>query len=283
MNNLKFLLPLIVAISMCGCTLHEHKYVEEIIKEAECEKEGLIKYTCRCGDSYEETIPAKGHEFGEYIYDDNATFIKDGTETAKCVNCGTKDTRTADGTQLGQVILNMNAVMYTSHGANAQTEDGTKRIFPMHQALYVSGVTIDGYYRFEDSGVTYYVPAEDLILSASKDASSYRVISDFSELKEYDGFNYEWMLTHFLELEKVVYKTAGYSLVMYDYRWNSEWGTEMLLYDFDGDGGLRPWWITDARSIDSLVTLGGMEYFHEDPYTLERTQLYKSIEDFCAE
>ena len=43
---------------------HEHNYTEEITKEATCTKDGIKTYTCGCGDSYSEKIPAIGsHNF----------------------------------------------------------------------------------------------------------------------------------------------------------------------------------------------------------------------------
>lgn len=53
---------------------HTHSYTETVTKEASCTEAGEKTYTCDCGDSYTEVIPAKGHSYGE---DD------------KCVNCGT--------------------------------------------------------------------------------------------------------------------------------------------------------------------------------------------------
>ena len=54
---------------------HTHKYVESITKEPTCTEEGEKTYTCDCGDTYTEKIPAKGHNY------------KDG----ECTDCGEKD------------------------------------------------------------------------------------------------------------------------------------------------------------------------------------------------
>lgn len=40
---------------------HVHDYKEEITKEPTCTEAGEKTYTCDCGDSYTEEIPAKGH------------------------------------------------------------------------------------------------------------------------------------------------------------------------------------------------------------------------------
>lgn len=54
---------------------HVHDYKEEITKEPTCTEEGEKTYTCECGDSYTEKIPAKGHHFEDGI----------------CTDCGEKD------------------------------------------------------------------------------------------------------------------------------------------------------------------------------------------------
>lgn len=43
--------------------LTKHTYVSKVVTEATCEHEGLIKYTCACGDSYTKTIAKLPHEF----------------------------------------------------------------------------------------------------------------------------------------------------------------------------------------------------------------------------
>ena len=47
------------------------------------------------------TVDALGHSFTNYVYNNDATFDADGTETARCDHgCGETDTRTASGTKI---------------------------------------------------------------------------------------------------------------------------------------------------------------------------------------
>lgn len=62
--------------------------------------DGEKTFTCECGDSYTETIPALGHSYGEYVYNNDASTSADGTETATCSICGGKTSRTKAGTKL---------------------------------------------------------------------------------------------------------------------------------------------------------------------------------------
>ncbi|MBE7068737.1 MAG: VWA domain-containing protein [Clostridiales bacterium] len=90
-----------VAFSACG-EEHTHSYTQQITTQATCTEKGVITYTCSCNDTYTEEIPALGHEFTNYVSDNNATYEKDGTETAVCNRdgCEERDTRTDEGTKL---------------------------------------------------------------------------------------------------------------------------------------------------------------------------------------
>ncbi|MBP5454756.1 MAG: hypothetical protein J6Y09_09160, partial [Lachnospiraceae bacterium] len=112
MKKIVLALFLAMIVILSGCAFHEHKYVEKVIKEAECEKEGVAKYKCWCGANYEAAIPAKGHEYGEYTYKNNATYDKNGTEYAVCKLCGKKHFRQVEGSKLERVFEEMDAEMY---------------------------------------------------------------------------------------------------------------------------------------------------------------------------
>ena len=79
---------------------HEHSYSESVTKNATCTENGVKTFSCECGDSYTEEIAATGHRFGSYVYNNDATYEANGTETATCSVCGATDTRTKSGTKL---------------------------------------------------------------------------------------------------------------------------------------------------------------------------------------
>lgn len=82
---------------------HTHSYTSTVTKASTCASEGVMTHRCSCGDSYTETIGKTAHSFGSYTYNNDATELADGTETAVCSVCGDRATRTAGGTKLVHV------------------------------------------------------------------------------------------------------------------------------------------------------------------------------------
>ncbi|MDY5991269.1 MAG: leucine-rich repeat domain-containing protein [Oscillospiraceae bacterium] len=70
---------------------------------ATCTESGKDIYTCTlCGNKEEKVGAAPlGHNFGKYVSNNDATCIKNGTETAKCTRCNKTNTREAKGSALG--------------------------------------------------------------------------------------------------------------------------------------------------------------------------------------
>ncbi len=104
---------------------HTHSYAATVTKQPTCTVAGTRTYKCSCGDSYTEAIPATGHSYGTYTYNNDATELADGTETAKCSVCGNTDTRTATGTKIAHVHNYTAAVTKTAtcveEGVNTYT------------------------------------------------------------------------------------------------------------------------------------------------------------------
>ncbi|MBO7497283.1 MAG: hypothetical protein J6T98_12095, partial [Salinivirgaceae bacterium] len=83
----------------------------------------------------QEEVAALGHNFGEYVYNNDAATDADGTETATCSRCGEKDTRTATGTKLpepekGTAVAESaaNEVNIYAHGSTIVIENATEEI-----------------------------------------------------------------------------------------------------------------------------------------------------------
>lgn len=69
---------------------HVHTWGElEIIEEADCLYDGEAERVCtECGFYEEIIIPKLGHKCDEYVFIENPTFLKDGKQQGRCLNCG---------------------------------------------------------------------------------------------------------------------------------------------------------------------------------------------------
>ena len=67
---------------------HEHDYHETHRVDPTCTEDGYIEYTCDCGDTHTDPLPATGHSWGEW------TPAGDGEEVRSCEVCGAEDYRT---------------------------------------------------------------------------------------------------------------------------------------------------------------------------------------------
>lgn len=64
---------------------HKHEYTSEVTKKQTCTEDGIITYTCSCGDSYTEIIP-KAHNYNHISVPSTCTVT--GMEYDICSDCG---------------------------------------------------------------------------------------------------------------------------------------------------------------------------------------------------
>lgn len=100
-------------------TGHNYKVVADSSVLATCSNNGkeLDRKCSACGDVIEGAIiPKIAHSYVEYIYNNDATMEKDGTETAICKNCGNKDTRIKAGTRIEKCPYELYSMAYDNQG-----------------------------------------------------------------------------------------------------------------------------------------------------------------------
>ncbi|MBR6939836.1 MAG: hypothetical protein IKH65_03425, partial [Clostridia bacterium] len=68
--------------------VHEHDYKGEVTKEPTCTEDGIMTYTCECGETYTQAIPKTGHKPGAWTVVTPATTEAAGKEVKKCEVCG---------------------------------------------------------------------------------------------------------------------------------------------------------------------------------------------------
>lgn len=67
--------------------LAQHDYTAQTTSPATCTQDGVVTYTCQsCGDSYNQTVPATGHDYKQQT--SPAACTQDGVVTYTCSVCG---------------------------------------------------------------------------------------------------------------------------------------------------------------------------------------------------
>ncbi|MBR6514691.1 MAG: InlB B-repeat-containing protein, partial [Clostridia bacterium] len=74
--------------------VHEHSYEGAMTTLPTCEGEGVMTYTCACGESYTEVVAALGHAMTDWTVTKEATATEAGIEERSCRRgCGLTETR----------------------------------------------------------------------------------------------------------------------------------------------------------------------------------------------
>ena len=99
---------------------HEHSYTKTVLSNATCTTAGTVKYTCSCGDSYTETIPATGHKSSGWITDKAASIGVKGSKHRECTVCK-KVLETAEipalaKTNISSASISLSTTTYTYNG-----------------------------------------------------------------------------------------------------------------------------------------------------------------------
>lgn len=66
---------------------HEHSYKADLTTNPTCTEEGIMTYTCECGDSYTEPYPTLEHQYESEVTKE-ASCIEEGEATYTCKLCG---------------------------------------------------------------------------------------------------------------------------------------------------------------------------------------------------
>ncbi|MBR6533946.1 MAG: hypothetical protein IKT65_00085 [Clostridia bacterium] len=83
---------------------HKHNYTSKVTSEAKCDKDGIKTFTCSCGDTYTEKIPAIDHTWGEWQQTAEPAYNVKGEETRTCKNCPATEKRDVASLTLDDVF-----------------------------------------------------------------------------------------------------------------------------------------------------------------------------------
>lgn len=91
---------------------HTHTYASTVTTSATCTTTGVRTYTCSCGSSYTESIPALGHDWNKGVITKEATCTENGVKKFTCTHDETH-TKTETVTAIGHTAVKDEAVAAT--------------------------------------------------------------------------------------------------------------------------------------------------------------------------
>lgn len=92
--TLAFMLATILTLTGCPGPVNTVDVWDDgvVTTEPTCTAEGVKTYTCSNGETRTETIPALGHDFGEWTVDTPATCTTNGSKKHTCSRCELEET-----------------------------------------------------------------------------------------------------------------------------------------------------------------------------------------------
>ena len=133
------LFTLVFSVTSCELfNVHVHHPVPTEKSLPSCTRAGYEEYfTCSgCGKMFSDSncvneisepvvIEALGHSFTKYEYNNDATYLQDGTKTAQCDYCGATNTITDEGTMLQNPLTEEEFMMQVACYGTTNTPQGS--------------------------------------------------------------------------------------------------------------------------------------------------------------
>ena len=108
---------------------HEHSYTSEVTTQPTCTQEGVMTYTCTCGDSYTEAIPTIAHTYVDGV----------------CTVCGTPEPQPTEGLEF---TLTDDETQYAVTGYTGTETEVT--ITPTYKGIPVTSIGNSAFYGHTD-------------------------------------------------------------------------------------------------------------------------------------
>ncbi|MBQ2768377.1 MAG: leucine-rich repeat protein [Clostridia bacterium] len=181
------------AFSACGDEEHTHSYTSQTT-EATCTENGIITYTCSCGDSYTEEIPATGvHTWNEGEETSAPTCAKEGVTTYTCTIC-----KTATKTEPIEKLLHEHGTEWESNATHHwhectcsdKTDESGHTPSAPATATTPQTCTVCGYILQEATGILFNTLAVDGTKVYGKVSNATTDFSFINEVKVNGNANY---------------------------------------------------------------------------------------------
>ena len=132
-----------------GDDQHEHSYTSEVTTQPTCTQEGVMTYTCTCGDSYTEAIPTIAHTYVDGV----------------CTVCGTPEPQPTEGLEF---TLTDDGTQYSVTGYTGSETEVT--ITLTYKGLPVTSI---GQWAFQNRQHVTNIEIPDSVISIAEGAFYY--------------------------------------------------------------------------------------------------------------
>lgn len=217
---------------------HKHNYVETITKEPTCTEKGEKTYTCDCGDTYTEEIPAKGHNY----------------ENGECTDCGEKEAdpyETAPASAYSNwnyTLDDENDIITLKHYIGSETDVIVYANYEVNGKTYKTRIATN----YERSNIANYM------FNGNSDNKSIRNIKSIKFSKNIDtsnvtDMNYMFNACYTLtDLDISGFNTSNVTNMNYMFSYCSSL-TELDLSNFDTSDVTSMYWMFEGcKSLTSI-------------------------------
>jgi cell division septation protein DedD len=161
---------------------HEHNYKGEVTTKPTCTQDGIMTYTCECGETYTQVIPKTGHKQGAWEVVTPATTEVAGKEVKKCTVCeevlAEREIAKLEPQETDAGIVGVNLEKLNDYGiANAFGVDPEKLPAGSTVTWYVNGEKAG-----EGNGFRVDNPTEDYTIKAVVTNRDGKVIGETEEV-----------------------------------------------------------------------------------------------------
>ena len=185
---------------------HTHSYTSTVTTAATCTTAGARTYTCSCGDSYTEAIPATGHNYVDGIC--TVCGAADPTYSPDVTLVGISVTYTGGEVPEGTALTDLPGIVVTAHYSDSSNETVTG--YTLSGAIVEGSNTITVSYGGKTTTFTVTGVAESVEIPTEHNGWEVTKIAelptDISTIYQYTGFiNNKGTYT-----ENTIYSHSGY-------------------------------------------------------------------------
>ena len=146
----RLLLACVLCMVVSLCTLpssaneHIHNFESSVIVNETCNEPGELLYTCTCGDSYTESIPAKEHNWKHWEFLPMPTCTQEGAKVRYCWNCMSEEKETVPATghyfdeEVEYATQEADGKIYNRCVSCYAIEEGTEKVIPRIATIKLS-------------------------------------------------------------------------------------------------------------------------------------------------